>query len=208
MQQGEPIVLNLAWLLGRIRNIIFKPQETFHQIADEDITTHALFMAYALPLAAIAPVALLISNMQTLIPMMVGLSVMAAYVIALMNLVIMAVLINLLSPLFGGKSDFNAAFKTATFALTAWWLAGIFKIMPNLPALGILGLYSLYLLYVGLPILMHIPDVKSLGFSIIIIILTIALSLVANGIIYSMTGTSRLLDMIASSPFFNPDGAI
>ena len=53
---------------------------------------------------------------------------------------------------------------------TAGWVAAIFNLIPGLGFLSILGLYSLYLLYLGLPILMKVPEDKSVVYTIVIVV--------------------------------------
>lgn len=58
--------------------------------------------------------------------------------------------------------------------MTPGWVGGIFYIIPSLSILAILaGLYGLYLFYLGLPLLMETPKEKSLGYVIVVIIVTI-----------------------------------
>ena len=87
-----------------------------------------------------------------------------------------ALVIDALSPTFGGEKNFMQAFKVAAFAPVASWLAGIFSIVPALSILGLLGLYSLYLLYVGLPRLMKTPAEKALPYTVVVILVGIVIS--------------------------------
>lgn len=53
-----------------------------------------------------------------------------------------------------------------------------------IPMLGILtvlaSLYGLYILYVGLPVLMDTPREKTLGYFVVIIIVSIVVSIIIN----------------------------
>ena len=68
------------------------------------------------------------------------------------------------------------------YSLTASWIAGIFALLPGLRILTLLGLYSLYLLYLGLPVLMKTPREKALGYTVVVIIAAIVLSLIISAI--------------------------
>ena len=75
--------------------------------------------------------------------------------------------------MFGGRKDFNSAFKVAAYAPTAAWVAGVFTLIPVLSVLTILGLYSLYLFYLGLPMLMRTPPGKAIGYVLAVIVCAI-----------------------------------
>src|SRR5581483_11267622 len=85
-------------------------------------------------------------------------------------------IIDALAEMFGGRKNFNSAFKVAAYAPTASWVAGVFALIPVLSVLTILGLYSLYLLYLGLPALMRTPPDKAIGYVIAVIVAAIIVS--------------------------------
>ena len=51
-------------------------------------------------------------------------------------------------------------------------------LIPGLRFLAILGLYSLYLLYLGLPVLMKSPKEKAFGYTVVVILCGIVLSVI------------------------------
>ena len=75
----------------------------------------------------------------------------------------------------------NLAIKVAAYSPTAAWVAGIVNLLPALAFVGIIGaLYSLYLLYVGLPMLMKSAPDKAMSYTIVVIIVTIVVYIVAG----------------------------
>ena len=82
----------------------------------------------------------------------------------------LGLLIHALAPAFGGRRDFDNAFKLAVYSYTPVWLAGIFLLAPGLRFLGLLGLYGIYLLWVGLPQMMKVPVSSVLAFTVVIVI--------------------------------------
>ena len=58
-----------------------------------------------------------------------------------------ALIIDLLAPLFGGRRDFDSAFKLAVYSFTPVWLAGIFLLLPGLRFLVLTGFYGAYILW-------------------------------------------------------------
>jgi Yip1 domain len=91
------------------------------------------------------------------------------YVMACAMVLALGLLIDLAAPLFGGRRDFDSAFKLAVFSFTPVWLAGIFLLLPGLRFLVLTGFYGAYLLWLGLPRLIKTPERKSPGFAFLIV---------------------------------------
>ena len=92
---------------------------------------------------------------------------------------LIAWLVDVLAPTFGGQRDPLRALKLTAYSYTAAWVAGILQIVPALGVLALLaGCYGLYLLYLGLPVLMRCPKEKSLGYTIVLILCAIVVSAV------------------------------
>ena len=53
------------------------------------------------------------------------------YAMAVAIVFVLALVIDLLAPLFGGRKDFDNAFKLAVYSYTPVWLAGIFLLLPG-----------------------------------------------------------------------------
>ena len=84
------------------------------------------------------------------------------------TVLLLGLFIYLLAPLFGGRRDFDSAFKLAVYSFTPVWLAGIFLLLPGLHFLALIGFYGLYILWLGLPRLTKVPEEMSLTFAIAI----------------------------------------
>jgi hypothetical protein len=100
------------------------------------------------------------------------------YALAFGIVLVLALIIDLLAPLFGGKKDFDNAFKLAVYSYTPVWLTGIFLVLPGLRFLTLTGLYGAYVLALGLPRLMKSP-VKAYGYAVVIVVCAGALTLFA-----------------------------
>jgi len=168
-------------IVDRAKNLLLQPKQEWGVIAGETHTVQGLFTGYVMILAAIPAVAQfigfsLLGYAGFRISIAYGLTHMiASYVLSLASVYVLALVIDNLAPHFGSEKNFNQAIKVAAFAPTAAWLAGVFSIHPVLSILGIVGLYSLFLLYVGLPIVMKTPEDKAMGYTVVVIILTIVL---------------------------------
>src|SRR5690606_7992883 len=114
------------------------------------------------------------------------------YVLSLVVLYVVALVINALAPGFGGEKDQVQALKTATYAWTASWIAGIAVILPWIGWLVALagGIYSIYLLYLGLPHTMKGPQDKAVGYTAVSVIVTIVLGWIVALVIGAMTATA------------------
>ena len=90
------------------------------------------------------------------------------YLLTFAMVYIIASVIDLLAPRFGGQRNFANAVKLSVYSHTPLWLAGIFLLIPGLNFLLILGIYGLYLLWTGLPLLMQVPDEKALPYAAVV----------------------------------------
>ena len=92
---------------------------------------------------------------------------------------VVSLIVNALAPTFGGRKDRRQALKVTAYSFTPAWVAAVLTILPALgPFASLLGLYGLYLLHTGLPVLMQVGRDKALGYTVVIVIATVALSIV------------------------------
>ncbi len=213
-------------IIERVKGICLKPKTEWDAIAQEETSTAALFTGYAVPLAAIPAIAGFIGGSligrslpfigSYRVPMVSGL-VMAvfAFVMALVGVFIVSLIINALAPSFGGQKSSSQALKVAIYAYTPAWVAGVLQILPMLGLLAILaGLYGLYLLYLGLPRLMKCPQEKAAGYTAVVVVCAIVLSVVIGATGAAIVGAGMFGargipglagDHVASSVQFDKD---
>jgi hypothetical protein len=180
-------------LVERVKRILLSPKTEWEVIDAEPTTAAELYTRYILPLAAITPIAQLIgySAFGISLPFVgtyrvpIGSAITQAiisYVLTLAGTYVLALIIDALAPTFSGQRSQIQALKLAAYSLTASWVAGIFALVPGLRILTLLGLYSLYLLYLGLPTLMKAPREKAMGYTVVVIIAAVVLSLIIGAI--------------------------
>jgi len=180
-------------LVDRVKRILLSPKTEWEVIDAEPATATELYTRYIAPLAAIGPISQLIgySVFGITVPFVgtyrvpIGSAITQAivtYILTLAGTYILALIIDALAPTFNGQRNQIQALKLAAYSLTASWVAGIFALIPGLRILTLLGLYSLYLLYLGLPGLMKAPREKALGYTAVVIIAAIILSMVIGAI--------------------------
>jgi hypothetical protein len=159
-----------------VKNILLDPQNEWRVIDAEQDKPIDILKNYVMIVAAIPVVCGFIgASIIGVGPYRTGifLGLVAAiinYVLTLVGVYAVAFIIDALAPTFGGRKDFNSAFKVAAYAPTAAWVAGVFALLPILTVLTVLGLYSLYLFYVGLPPLMRTPPERAIGYVIAVIV--------------------------------------
>ena len=202
-------------IIARAKALLLSPKTEWPAIASETETTQGLYVGYVIPLAAAPAIAGFIKSsvIGTAIPFVggtyrssIGGGLSAAVITFLMSLVgvfILGLIIDALAPTFGATKDRMQALKTAAYAYTASWVAGILVIVPGIGWLVALlgGLYSLYLLFLGLPFTMKAPEDKTVGYTIVTVIAAIVLSLILGAITAGVVGTAGLGGLARSGSF-------
>ena len=191
-------------IVERAKNICLSPKTEWSVIADEVSASASLVTGYVLPLATIGAIAGFIggSIIDHSIPFMggtfripiatgVGLALFQI-IMAVVTVFVLSFIINALAPTFGGEKNSAQAFKVAVYSYTPGWLAAVFYMIPGLGILALLGLYSLYLLYLGLPRLMKSPEDKAVGYTAVVIICAIVLSMVIGAIAGMFAGAGMM----------------
>ncbi|MBN2574897.1 MAG: YIP1 family protein [Deltaproteobacteria bacterium] len=177
-------------IVERIKNICLKPKTEWEAIAPEETSRSSLFTGYAIFLAAIPSIAGFIGGSiigrslpvigSYRVPILAGLvTAVFTYVMALVGVFVVSLIINALAPSFGGEKNGTQALKLAVYSYTPAWIAGVLQILPVLGVLALLaGLYGLYLLYLGLPRLMKCPQEKAIGYTAVVVVCAIVLSVI------------------------------
>ena len=163
-------------LVARVKGILTDPKAEWQVIEREPADQAALLKSYVAVLAAIPAVcgfigASIIGIGPLRTPVLTGLAgAIGGYILTFIGVFVMAFVIDALADKFGGRKSYGNAFKVAVYAPTAAWIAGVFTAIPVLSILSVLGLYTFYLLYTGLPILMKVPEERSLGYLLAVIV--------------------------------------
>jgi len=191
-------------LVDRVKNICLTPNTEWPVIAAEPASTGALMTGYVVPLAAIGAIAGFIGGslvgrsvpfMGTFrVPLMSGL-VFAVFSVcmAVVGVFILSFVINALAPTFGAEQNSAQALKVAVYSYTPAWVAGVLQIVPLLGIFAIFAaFYGIYLLYLGLPALMKCPPDKAIGYTAVVVICAIVLTMVLGGISAMFAGAGML----------------
>jgi len=190
-------------IVQRVKDIIFKPTDTWAEIKTEQTTIKKLYTSYAMILAAIPPIASFIgmsllgySMFSSTFRLSFGWGIshaVVSYVLSLVGIYVVALIIDALAPNFGSQKNMINAMKVAVYSWTPSWIAGILMIIPALgPIAMLLSLYSLYLFYLGLPILMETPKDKAMGYCIVTIVVSIVVFILIGVISSALFGFGRM----------------
>jgi hypothetical protein len=176
-------------LIARVKGILLAPRSEWRVIASEDPTPADIYLRYVAPLGAIGAIASIVGAALLGVSMPfednVRLSLPAAIVGTLVHFAltfaivfVVANIVDRLAPTFGGTRASMRALQVTAYSFTPAWVAAVLAIVPALGAIaGFIGLYGLYLLYLGLPVLMHAPVDKSLGYTVVVVICTLVLTI-------------------------------
>ena len=179
-------------LVARVKGILMRPQTEWPIIDDEFATIGALIRNYAVPLAAIGPIAGLISGVafgddDSVVGLLIA--AVLGYGLALLIVFALGLIIDALASSFGGVSDRIQAMKTAVYSSTAGWVGGVGQLVPGIGWLLSLlaSCYGVYLLYLGLRAVMKSPQDKAVLYTVIVIIALVIASMIAGFIIAGVT---------------------
>ncbi len=178
-------------LVDRVKRILLAPRAEWAVVDNEPTTPAQLFTGYAMPLAAIGPVAQIIGYSVFGISVPVAgtyrvplgstiTSALVTYVLVLGGTYLLGLIIDAMAPTFNGQRSQIQGLKVAVYSSTASWVAGVFHLIPGLRILTLLGLYSLYLLYLGLPLLMKSPRDKAAAYTVVVIVSAVVLFMVTG----------------------------
>lgn len=199
-------------LIARAKNILLTPKTEWPVIAGEPDTVQGLYTKYIIWLAAIPAVFGFIKGsiigygffgISYKTGIGTGLMQMVlTYALTLGLVFVMALIIDALAGTFQAQKNQVQALKTAAYAYTASWVAGVALILPlSMIILLAAGIYGIYLFYLGLPHTMKCPADKAGGYTAVSIICAIVLGWIVMLIGASLVGGSMMGG-------FAPGGAI
>jgi len=183
-------------VIARAKAILLTPRSEWPVIASEPATVGSIFSEYVIVLAAVPVIIHFFSStligvsMPFLGTYRVGFGTAAAtavltYVLSLISVFLVSFVVDALAPSFSAEKNRVQAVKTVAYAYTAGWIASIIGIVPGLGIISALvGLgYGIYLINMGLPFTMKCPPEKSVGYTVVTIIVAIIASFIVNWVV-------------------------
>ena len=188
-------------IVERVKKLLLTPTQEWGVIKGESQTVAGLFTQYVMILSAIPAIAWFIgfsivgySGMGPTyrVPIGAGLAnLVLSYILGLGSVYVMALVIDAFAPNFGGEKNFIQALKVAAFFPTAYWVTGIFFILPTLSIFVLPGaLYSLWLLYVGLAPMMDVEEHRAVPYTVVVMLVAVVL-LVVSGVVSGLAMPSN-----------------
>lgn len=177
-------------LIPRAKAIILSPASEWRVIASEPNDAQALYLRYAVPLAAASALAAFIG--LSLIGRFMGYergiisaltSAVVGFIFSMVSLFVVSKLAAFLAPKFGGVADDGAALKLVVYANTPGWVASLFFVIPPLGFLALLGLWGIYVFWLGVGPMMKVPDDKKIVYVLALAATAIVLNLIIAAIL-------------------------
>lgn len=194
-------------LLNRVKNMILSPRSEWQAVQAEQTTAKGIIFSYVAILAAVATVASILGlgifgihiMGKTVRYAFGGLLVfgLVQYVLTIVGVVVAGAVINALAPSFDSKQDSVHALKVAAYSLTPWFVASILNIIPDLRVIvDLASLYGIYLIYLGLGPLMATPENKTIGYTVVSIIVMVVVLI----LVYVIAGGIGALLLLSGLP--------
>lgn len=177
-------MLSRMQLIQRAQAILISPKTEWPIIAAEPNQSQALYLRYALPLAAASALAgfLALVGIAGFGPALT--SAFVGLVFSLLSIFLVAKLAAFLAPKFGGVGDDGAALKLVVYSNTAGWVASLFIFIPVLGwLLALFGLYGIYLFWTGVGPMLRVPEDRKLVFVLSLAAIAIILNLLIGAIL-------------------------
>jgi hypothetical protein len=174
-------------IFTRVKSILLSPSTEWQIIAAEASSAQTIYLEYVAPLVGIGVLATFLGQTLVGVPLplfgTVRLSTAAAMVqavvtfgLSLLGVFLIARIIDALAPTFGAEKDPLASLKLTAYSYTPAWVAAVLHLIPVLGILAVLAaFYGLYLLYLGLPVVMHSPKDKAVGYTVVVVLCAIVL---------------------------------
>jgi hypothetical protein len=180
-------------LVTRAQNILLAPRTEWPTIATEPATAQSLYTNWVMILAAIGPVMIILASALFGGGFGFGFGVraaIAAYVNSLVAVALLALVVDVLAPSFGGTKDYLRSLKLVAYSFTAVWVAQVALIVPVLGWLVVLAglLYGFYLFFLGAPLLGRSSVEKAVPFTIVVILCAIVLGIIIQRVIFAVIG--------------------
>jgi len=194
-------------LITRVKNILLSPSTEWPAIAAEASSAGSIYMGYVVPLVAIGVIAAFIGQSAIGLPLVGRVGMVAglvraiiSFAFSLLGVFLIAWIVDILAPTFGGQRNPLAALKATAYSFTPGWVAGVLNIVPMLGLLVIVGaLYGLYLLYLGLPVVMRCPREKAVGYTVVTVLCAIVMGIVLGMLTTCAVGGLGLMGIGAMS---------
>lgn len=207
-------------VVERAKSILLQPAQTWPVIDAEPATVQSIYKDWLIIMAAIPAVCgfigmtfvgVTVFGVTVRTPIVHGaVQMVVGYVLSLVMTFVMSLIVDALAPSFGAAKNPIGALKVVAFGSTAVYVAGVLSLLPMLGTLGLLAsLYSVYLIYLGLPVVMKCPQDKAVGYTAVVVIVSIVAGIIVGTVAAALGGFGAMSSLRHSGAFSvkGPDGA-
>jgi len=177
--------------IERVKSILLSPRDEWPRIEAEPATVGGIVRDWLVWLAAIPAIASFVGfsligigafGVTVRVPILAGLvNAVVGVALSVAMVWVVAKIAEALAPRFGGRADFLSAFKLIAYGVTASMVAGVAYLLPALSALALVGaLWSIWLLYLGVPVLMKVPEGRTLQYTAVLVVCGLVAGLVVG----------------------------
>lgn len=175
-------------IVQRVINIMTKPKNEWQVIVNEKPDKMKLLFGYVMILALIPAVVSFINYAFIIGYYSIGYAVTQAAISFILTLIVIyltSFIIDALASSFDSEKNFDKSFQLVCYAYTPGWLASILGIIPGINIVAsLIGFgYMIYLFLTGMPLLKKTPDDKATAYTIITILLLIAIYAIINALL-------------------------
>ena len=180
-------------VVQRAQAILLSPRGEWPTIATEPATVQSIYTGYVMLLAAIGPIMILLGSALFASVFGIGFGLraaLAAYINALVGVAVLALIVDVLAPSFGGTKDYVRSLKLVAYSFTAVWVAEITLIVPVLGWLVVLAgaIYGFYLFFLGAPLLGRCSLERTVPYTIVVVLCAIVLSIIVQRVVLAIVG--------------------
>jgi len=178
-------------VVDRIKGILLAPRSEWPAIAAEPATVQSIYTGWVMLLAAIGPIMILLGSALFASVFGIGFGLraaIAAYVNSLVAVAVLALIVDVLAPSFGGTKDYVRSLKLVAYSFTAVWVAELTLIVPVIGWLIVLiaAIYGFYLFFLGAPLLGRCTADKAVPYTIVVVLCAIVLSIIVQRILFAL----------------------
>jgi hypothetical protein len=178
-------------VVDRIKGILLAPRTEWPTIAAEPATVQSIYTGWVMILAAIGPIMILLSSALFASVFGIGFGLRAAlgaYINSLVAVALLALIVDVLAPSFGGTKDYVRSLKLVAYSFTSVWVAQITLIVPMIGLLIVLiaAIYAFYLFFLGAPLLGRCSVDKAVPYTIVVVLCAVVLTIIVQRILFGL----------------------
>lgn len=177
-------MIDLNFIVNRIKNIIYFPAKEWDVVKDEKHDVPKILISYLIPIILTIGLADLLGGLifESFFSVTFRtISAIIAMFIPISTILISSYLISFLAPSFGAKNDLPSSLKLVVYAYSIQLILSILiNLLPFLSILGILGFYYIFIIWHGVMPVMHVPVEKRVSFTILSVLIILVISIICS----------------------------